>query len=211
MIYRLLGVPGTGSAIVEAALTLTGAAFEFHHASPWEEGPGRQELAALNPLVEIPTLVLPDGQVTSESASICLLLAERYPASGLAPAAGTPERADFLRWLIFLVANIYPTFTYGDDPSRWLPEKAAQDALRASTDARRLALWQLVEDAARPGGPWFLGPVFCAVDLFVGVMAHWRPGRAAFRRDFPRLEAIAAQLPAHAGLQAVWQRNFPQP
>jgi hypothetical protein len=36
-----------------------------------------------------------------------------------------PERAKFLRWLVFIVANIYPTFTYADDPSRFVARNVA--------------------------------------------------------------------------------------
>ncbi|MBZ4236614.1 hypothetical protein LAM40_24290, partial [Mycobacterium tuberculosis] len=38
--------------------------------------------------------------------------------------AGDPARARFLRLLVWIVANIYPTFTYGDYPERWAPRDA---------------------------------------------------------------------------------------
>lgn len=210
MTYRLFAAPGAGSAIIEAALQLAGQPVALIHAPPWEESAGRDTLAELNPLREVPTLVLPGGEVMTESAAICLLLAERHPQSGLAPAAEAPERAAFLRWLIFLTSNIYPTFTYGDDPARWLTEKPAQDALRVSTDARRLVLWRIVEDAAASDGPWFLGELFSAIDLFIGVMVHWRPRRVAFAAGFPRLDGIAAHVLARPELEVVWRRNFDQ-
>ena len=64
------------------------------------------------------------------------------------PAAGAPERATFLRWLVFIVANIYPTFTYADDPARFVSVNAARDPFRAATDAYAQRLWRQVETAA---------------------------------------------------------------
>jgi len=45
----------------------------------------------------VPVLTLPDGHSLTESAAICILLAERHPEAQLAPEAGSPARADFLR------------------------------------------------------------------------------------------------------------------
>ncbi|WP_410293218.1 glutathione S-transferase N-terminal domain-containing protein [Klebsiella pneumoniae] len=48
-------------------------------------GPNRNRILALNPLGQIPVLVLADGQVMTESAAIALHLAETHPGAGLAP------------------------------------------------------------------------------------------------------------------------------
>ena len=75
-----------------------------------KETQARDRLAPVNPIAQIPTLILPDGAVMTESAAITLLLAEATGRDDLAPGAAAPERARFLRWLIFMVTNIYPTF-----------------------------------------------------------------------------------------------------
>ena len=49
--YTLFGTKGSGSAAVEAALTLLGADFRMVDAASWEPGPGRDELARVNPPV----------------------------------------------------------------------------------------------------------------------------------------------------------------
>ena len=59
------------------------------------------------------------------------------------------ERGKFLRWLVFIVANIYPTFTYADDPSRFVSVSAARDPFRAATDAYALAAVAQIESEAR--------------------------------------------------------------
>lgn len=206
--YTLWGRPGWGSALVEAQLDWYGLPYTYEAVDDLFKSPeARARLEKVNPLAQVPTLVLPDGSVMSESAAITLLLADITGQDSLVPGPGAPERAKFLRWLVFLVANIYPTFTYADDPSRFVSVGAARDPFRAATDAYAQRLWKQVEGAA--GAPWFLGERFSALDIYVGVMTRWRPRRGWFETETPRLFAIARRVDARPELVPVWQRNYP--
>ena len=83
--YTLYGSPGSGSAAVEVALDWAGLPWQGVRAATWEPDSALQELAALNPLQQIPTLKLPDGSVLSESAAILIHLGLLVPACGLLP------------------------------------------------------------------------------------------------------------------------------
>lgn len=72
----------------------------------------------------VPTLVLENGSVMTETAAIALMILDRRPE--LSPPVGHAERQQFQRLLIWLVANVYPTFTYADYPERWVPDSPAQ-------------------------------------------------------------------------------------
>ncbi|MFT3774005.1 MAG: glutathione S-transferase family protein [Minicystis sp.] len=202
--WRLFAARGWGSAIAEAMLTLAAIPYEREEIDPSAPGPDRDRLLAANPLGQLPTLVLPDGTPLTESAAITLRAAEIAPHAGLAPAADDADRTAFLRWLVFLVAALYPTFTYGDDPKRWVT--TASDELRKSTDAHRVALWQQLERAAV--GPWFLGARFSAIDVYISVMTRWRPGRAKLAEACPKLLAIARAVDDKPELAPVWAKNF---
>ena len=111
----------------------------------------------------------------------------------LMPPAGAKDRARFLRWLVFFVSAIYPTFTYGDDPKRWLDgDETAGKKLRAGTDKHRKMLWRFVEKHA--GMPWFLGKQFSLLDLYLMPMTWWRPGYAWFEAECPKLHAIGQRV-----------------
>jgi GST-like protein len=202
--WRVLGTRGCGSVIVEAALVLAGIAYEREELDYGRPGPGRDRLLSYNPLGQVPTLVMPDGAVMTESAAIALHLDELVPAAGLLPAPGDLLRRDALRWLVFLVAAVYPTFTYGDEPEKWVGD--AGPRLREATAAHCQALWRQVEGAAQ--GPWFLGARFSVLDVYVAAMTRWRPGRAWFAEHAPRLAAIAAAADDEPRLRALWAANF---
>lgn len=203
----LYGRPGWGSVLIEAQLLRYGLPFRFEEVGDlFASAEARAALAAVNPLAQVPTLVLDDGRMMSESAAITLYLADLTGRDDLVPGAQAPERAAFLRWLVFLVANLYPTFTYADDPQRFVADAAAAQAFRARVDDHAKSLWRVVEAAAV--GPWFLGDRFSALDLYVAVMTRWRPRRAWFDEAAPTLHAIAQAVDADPGYADVLARNF---
>ena len=206
--YTLYGRAGWGSAIVEAQLAWYGLPFTFEPVDDLFKSPdARHRLEKVNPLAQVPTLVMPNGEIMSESAAITLLLADIVGTDSLVPAPGAPERGKFLRWLVFLVANIYPTFTYADDPSRFVSVNAARDPFRAATDAYAQRLWRQVETEA--GAPWFLGERMSALDLYLAVMTRWRPRRGWFEVETPKLFAIARRVDVLPQLADMWKRNSP--
>ena len=74
--------------------------------------------------------------------------------------------------------------------------------------AYRERLLQQLNAAAGAAGPWFLGKSFSALDLYVAVMCHWRPGRAWFRQHCPRLYAIAERVEQRPELNALLSAQF---
>lgn len=202
--WHLFTVKGWGSVLAEAVLTTARIPYTTEEIDPSSPGPDRDRLLVANPLAQLPTVVLPDGTVLTESAAIVLRAADLAPGAGLVPAPDAPERTAFLRWLVFLVAAVYPTFTYGDDPKRWVT--TAPDELRRSTDDQRKLLWQQLEDVA--GSPWFLGETYSALDIYISVMTRWRPGRMFFDLGCPRLLSISEAVDRRPELAALWAKNF---
>jgi GST-like protein len=204
---KLYGELGWGSAIVEAQLAWYGFDYELEPVGDlFKSADARLRLEAVNPLAQVPTLVLADSTVMTESAAITLFLAETANDDSLVPRASDPLRPAFLRWLIFLIANVYPTYTYADDPARFVEASEARKSFRVAVDRYACRLYSLLERQA--GEPWFFGTRFSALDLYVTVMTRWRPRRAWFAEHAPRLFAIATKSEALDRLAAVWRRNF---
>jgi len=207
--YELIGSAGCGSAIVEMALVLANVPHVLTDVPYLKPGPERDRLLHLNPLGQVPTLILPDGEVMTESAAMILHLNDVAPQAGLAPTADKPERARFLNLLVRIVAAVYPTFTYGDDPAQWTTPGDAVDLLRERVHTRRAELWQELERQA--GAPYMLGRRFSALDLYVTVMTHWRPGPSWFSAMCPALTAVAREAAMEPNVAKVLQRHFPPP
>ncbi len=195
---RLYGARRYGSAIAEGLLALAGLRYEFVDVGGFDQpGPARDRLGAVNPFHQVPVLVLDDGTVLTETAAIALHLSDLVP--GLAPAVGSPERTRFYRLLIWLLANVYPTFTYGDYPGRWAPSAPGELDDATARHRERLYLW-LEEQVT---GPFVLGTDVSALDVYVAVLVAWRPRPEWFRRNTPGVARVAErtrQLPPVAGI-----------
>lgn len=183
---RLFGARGCGSAITECMLALVGAQYDFVDVGGFEiPGPARNRLGTVNALHQVPALVLQDGTILTETAAITLHLSDQFV--GLAPARDTPERSSFYRLLIWLVANIYPTFTYGDYPERWAPSAATELDDTTARYREKLYLW--LEDQVSE--PFVLGTAVGALDVYLAVLVAWRPRVEWFQQNTPKIARIA--------------------
>src|ERR1700754_4381364 len=90
--HRLIGNPGCGSAIGEAGLALSGLPYETEMLDICQPGPERDRLFQLNPLGQVPVLILPDGSVMTESAAMVLHVIDLAPGAGLAPGPADATR-----------------------------------------------------------------------------------------------------------------------
>ena len=101
--YRLIASKSTGSMIVEAALALGRLPYDVEMIPYGEPGPERERLLSLNPLGQVPTLLLPDGHVMTESAAIKRFrivtnrCGEMTPLSDAPIAPLTPSWSDLVR------------------------------------------------------------------------------------------------------------------
>lgn len=209
----LYGRPGWGSAIIELQLAHYGLPYVLQDSGDLLGAEdARERMRPLNPLAQVPVLVLPGGEVMTESAAITLHLADIAGNTSLVPGPQEPERPAFLRWLVFLVANIYPTFTYGDVPTRFVNDAAAADAFLQTLNTYGRKLWAQLEGESR--GPHFLGTRWSALDIYLLVMMRWRPGKAWFAENAPLLHAAFTRAQAdaerHTAMADVLKRNFPK-
>jgi GST-like protein len=205
--YRLIASKGCGSAIVEMALELAAVPYDVELIPYLAPGPQRERLLALNPLGQVPTLILPDGATMTESGAMVLHLADVAPGAGIAPAPGSGARPAFLGWLFFLNAALYPTYTYGDQPEKWTTDGEPAAELKRRTDAHRQSLWRHVESHIAPE-PFFLGTERSALDFYVASMVHWRPGPAWFEAQTPKLWAVAQRAADDPRIAKIVDRNF---
>lgn len=147
---------------------------------------------AINPAGEVPALVLPDKTVVTESAAICLTVAEAHDLHTLVPPAGDPARPTFLRWLFFLTASVQATYKRFYYPERVATDPAARPQIRDQALLSLNALWRVVDDHLAAGGPFMLGPRFSLLDIYVAMLVDWYPG----------VDALYARAPAVGGCDA---------
>jgi GST-like protein len=207
--YTLFGTKGSGSAAAEAALTLAAVEFKSVDAASWEPGPGRDELARVNPLCQIPTLKLPDGSVLTESAAILLHLGLTYPASGLLPPSAA-DRAQTLRGLVYVAANCYAAIGIIDYPERWCadPDEQTGKRIKAGATQRLHYLWEVFADTF-PARPFLGGSRIGALDLLAAVVSKWSGSRKHLASARPEFSALLARIESEPRVAPIFARHWP--
>lgn len=116
------------------------------------------EFRRASPMGKVPALT--DGELAmSESAALCLYLADRYAPGRLAPALDDPSRGKFLYWIMYTPAVLEPAMAEkfsGAKPNRgshgWGDFGSMIETLEAGLDGRE----------------WVVGDQFTAADVMLG-------------------------------------------
>ena len=193
--HVLYGSRGSGSAAIEAA--------------SWVPGPGLDELRTVNPLAQIPTLVLPDGTVLTESAAILMHLGLAHPDTTLLPAEAS-ARAQTLRGLVYIAANCYAAIGIIDFPERWCTDadEATSKRIKAGSTQRLHELWDIFADTF-PAQPFLGGRDMGALDLLAAVVSRWSGSRPHLAASRPAFRALLAHIESDPRVAAVFTRHWP--
>ncbi|MAU95899.1 MAG: glutathione S-transferase [Fulvimarina sp.] len=165
--YKLYYNPESRASVARWMLEEVGADYELVPVDIQAGENRTPDFLAVNPMGKLPTLILPDGTVMTETAAILAQLADSFPAAGLAPALGAGERASYYRWLFFGPSCLEP---------------AGIDAMmrKGSEPLPKMALgWGSYDDVIDTlegqlaKAPYVTGETFTAADLALGATLWW--------------------------------------
>jgi len=185
-----------------------GLAYSVVENAPWEGGAAADAVGRINPLRQVPALVLPSGELMTESAAILIHLADSHPEGRLSPAPDAPERAQFLRWMVYVPAAIYSMFWVRDEPSRLAADKAHEAVILERTAARIADCWAMMDAQVRPGR-YILGDEMSVLDLYVTMVSRWSPRRRRFYEAAPRMAEVVRRVDADPRLADFWAKRAP--
>jgi GST-like protein len=204
----LYGAPGSGAVAVEAALQLLDIDYVLIEGATWAEPEARVRVAPLNPLRQIPTLVLEGGQVMTESAAILIYLADLHPQAALSPRPEDPLRPAFLRWMLHVSSAIYSLHWIKPDVRRVGVPLALRDTVVDAVHQRISYCWSVMDQQLAPAGPYLLGDRLTVLDLYVNVVSRFGPWREAFAEAAPRMAPMVARVDADPRLAPLWHDRF---
>jgi GST-like protein len=204
----LYGAEGSGSIAVEAALTLLGIPYSLVEGATWAEESARERVAPQNPMRQVPTLVLPGGEVMTESAAILLYLADAHPQARLAPTATEQLRRQYLRWMVYVSSAIYSLHWIKPDVQRvGAPLELRETVVNAVHD--RIAFCWSNMDAQLEPGRYLLGAELTVLDLYVTVVSRFGPWRTRFYEVAPKMASVVRRVDAEPRLTEFWAKRFP--
>jgi glutathione S-transferase len=171
MTYRLYYAPGAASLAVHWVLIELGVEFRTERL---DLTAGDQRLPAylrVNPAGRVPTLLI-DGEAYTESAALLMLLAERHPAAGLAPALDDRRRARWLELMIYLtntLASAMRDWFYADKDG----DPADAEGVRRLARRRIEGVWNRLDGMLSDGRRHLLGDAMTTADLVATMLMRW--------------------------------------
>ncbi|MCA8049221.1 glutathione S-transferase [Burkholderia arboris] len=204
---KLFYYPGNASMAPHFMLEEIGKPFELEFVDRTHDQHKSTDYLALNPNGLIP--VLTDGDlVLYEAAAICLHLADTHREQRLAPELGTPERAQFYKWLMWLTNTLQATLLAYFYPERWVDvgNSAGAAQVKAHAETKIAALLdQLDRQLETSGGPWLLGTHYTVLDPYALMLCRWTRGFAEPARQRPVLGGYLQRVLARPAIQRALQ------
>ena len=206
--HTLYGAAASGSVAVEAALTLLDIPFKLIDGATWSSEAARQRVGGHNAMRQIPTLVLPGGEILTESAGILIYLADRHPEFKLAPSPMEASRGQFLRWMFFVSSAIYSLHWIKPDVTRIGASQSARDDVVNAVHERIAFCWRTMDAQLSPAR-YLLGNDLSMLDLYVAVISRFGPWRERFHAEAPRMTPAIRRVDDEPRLKALWESRFP--
>jgi len=204
--YIVYGTKGSSNCAIECALAEARAPYDLVDVSLDINAQLTDEFARINPTRKIPALCLLSGHVITESAAILLTIADRHPRARLLPRSRTPERAQALRWMVFMASEVYPAVEIVDYPERFTGRSGHPEETRDLARERVRNRFLILEQAIA-GEPW-LGPAFSLADLYVANLTRWSVGKEWRAEHCPKIERLAQAIAERPVSGPIWRRHF---
>ena len=205
--------PGNASLTPHMLLEELGVPYELKLVDRTQGAHKRPDYLRLNPNGLIPVLVevRPEGElVLYETAAICLHLVDTHPHAGFAPALGTPERAHFYKWLVWLTNTMQATLIHYFYSERMVDagDASAAEQVKARAEAQVGAMLDQIDtELVRHGQPWLLGDRFSVVDLYTLMLCRWTRGFGRPARSLPHLGPYLQRVLARPAVQRAFAQE----
>lgn len=147
---------------------------------------------AINEKGYVPYLTLDNGESLSEGIAIVQYLADQKPESGLAPEAGTLERARLNEWLAYISTELHKGFA----PLFGNPSENA-----AATIKERLLKRLEFVDRKLQGKQFLLGNHFTVADAYLFTILNWAKPTQVDISTYRNLTAFIKNISARPNVQ----------
>jgi len=201
--YTLYYSPGTASMVVHLALLEIGIPYQLERVDLDKKAQHTADYLKLNPLGQVPTLVI-DGRPRTESAALLTMLAERHPEAKLIPAHGTPERELWQQWVVYLSNTLMSTYRQWFYPAELGSEEHSPVA-RAALQRRIESVWDRLDAHLATSGPYLLGAEFSGADLLLTMLMRWSRNMPRPVTEWPALKSLADRVRARPSWKKLYE------
>lgn len=200
---KLFYSPGACSMAVHIALNWVNAEFEL-------EKPDIQSdaYASINPMRQIPILILDDGTALSQCNAILRFIADKYPEAAIGGEQDAVSQYEINRWLSFVATDLHrshapyffqPRFIIdGDEDEHVRIKQAAENHI--GTLLTRCDEWL-------SGRDYCAGDAVSIADAYAFTVFRWSRKMARPAYDYPNIRLYMDRVKQNPGVALAMQRE----
>lgn len=196
--------PGTACLAPHFLLEELGLAYELVLVDTSKQQHQAEAYLKLNPKGKIPLLIDKNNADLSltESAAICLYLAEKYATHSVNtanahfnPAPSSLQRAQLYQWMMYLSNTLQAELL-----SYFYPERLCDDAdgaaqVKTHAEERVAQMLTYIDtQLSHSGGDFLLGVDISIADLFLFMLCRWTRGMQKPARAYPQLAGYLERM-----------------
>lgn len=205
--YTLYWSHNSASIVAQYCLEEAGVKYDAVLVDMAKDGHKQPDFLKINPAGKLPAMKLPEGGTITECAAISLLIADRFPQSGLAPAAADPQRGAFLMWLFHLNNTLQPAMLRYYYPDRITTESGGIGGVQEKAKEEIASLWSRIDAHLAKNGPFLLGDRFSAADALCYMLSTWQDCCPGTYKRFPSVRRLAEKVRARPAIARVAEMN----
>ena len=192
---KLYYSPGACSLAPHIVLLEAGCPFDLEKVDiPNKKTAAGADYWKINPKGYVPALQLENGEVLSEVGVILQYLADRKPAAGLAPAAGTMARYNLMEWLNFIATEVHKSIGALFNPKMTPEMKVVQTGV---IERRLNALEKMMA-----GRQYLMGDTYSVADAYLFTVVNWSRIHKIDLAQWPNIQAFMTRVGGRPQVQA---------
>ena len=196
---KLYYATGTCALATHIALEEAGAPYEAVRVDFGSQAQRGPEYLAINPKGRVPALVTEQGALT-ETPSLLLFVAQRFPNANLAPFADPFALAQAQEFNSYLCSTVHVAHAHGRRGARWADDAAAIEAMKRKVPATMTECFGLIENKMLKG-PWVMGDQFTICDPYLFTIGTWLEGDGVDTTKLPRVIEHRKRMLARPAVQ----------
>jgi glutathione S-transferase len=143
--------------------------------------------------------VTEQGTLT-ETPSLLLFVAQRFPAAELAPLADPFALAQAQEFNSYLCSTVHVAHAHGRRGPRWADDPAAIEAMKRKVPQTMTECFGLIENKLIKG-PWVMGDRYTICDPYLFTIATWLEGDGVNVGKLPKVMEHRRQMLSRPAVQ----------
>ena len=178
--------PNTCSLASHIALEEAGAEYEAIRIDFTKADQKKPDYLAINPKARVLALVTEQGVLT-ETPALLVYVAQRYPASKLAPIEDPFALAEVQAFNSYLCSTVHVAHAHRMRGYRWADDEAAFESMRRKAPQAVAECFSLIErDMLRE--PFVMGDTLTVCDFYLFTLAQWLEADGVDIESLPKVK-----------------------